>query len=315
MGNTDAFPVRTSLRGKAGLGFALGLGFWTALPSAAAQSRASAHYKIVADVLDAGGGIASSAAYDFVSSVGGVTGLQASANVGNRTGYIGQLYEVALALDVPAGPLEVHEATSFTLHATELWDDGTSWKLPPAEVAWTFASGQEFATLHPGGLLDTHTVYQNSTVHLIASRPPFSVALLITVLDSVEDNLGLYAGDDLPDLWQVEHFGLDNPLAAPDLDPDGDGSDNRSEYFAFTLPLDPNSVFSASIEPDGADGWSVRFLSIVNRRYWLQSSPSLEPGSWADVAGPVPGSGGGLFFPLPEPSGEDSLHFRVVMRP
>ncbi|MEI7908535.1 MAG: hypothetical protein WCK77_02760 [Verrucomicrobiota bacterium] len=53
-----------------------------------------------------------------------------------------------------------------------------------------------------------------------------------------------YAADDLPDAWQELYFGFGNANAAPDQDPDHDGSSNAFEYAAGLLPTDATSRFS-----------------------------------------------------------------------
>lgn len=63
------------------------------------------------------------------------------------------------------------------------------------------------------------------------------------------DNLGSYAGDGLPDWWQVQFFGLDNPSGAPESDPDGDGQNNLLEFIAGSNPTNAASRFWLRLEP------------------------------------------------------------------
>lgn len=44
----------------------------------------------------------------------------------------------------------------------------------------------------------------------------------------------------LDDAWQNQYFGLDNPLAAPTADPDGET--NSFEFTAGLIPSDPQSL-------------------------------------------------------------------------
>jgi hypothetical protein len=107
------------------------------------------------------------------------------------------------------------------------------------------------------------------------------------VLDSIPDNFGSYAGDNLADDWQFDHFGLDNPLAAPLLDPDDDGQNNRFEFIAGLVPTDPLSRFSLVIAPvPGQPGQkNVVFDPIIaGRTYTVMTSPDLTPGSWDPLA-------------------------------
>jgi hypothetical protein len=62
-------------------------------------------------------------------------------------------------------------------------------------------------------------------------------------VDSIPDNYGTYAGDGLPDSWQNQYFGLDNPNAAPNKDVTGTGQNNLFKYTAGLDPTNPASVF------------------------------------------------------------------------
>ena len=60
---------------------------------------------------------------------------------------------------------------------------------------------------------------------------------------------GSYAADGVGDDWQFQYFGLNNPNAAPLLDPDGDGQNNLFEFTAGLVPTNPLSRFLVSIAP------------------------------------------------------------------
>ena len=60
---------------------------------------------------------------------------------------------------------------------------------------------------------------------------------------------GPYAGDGLPDDWQRKYFGkTGGPIAAPSADPDGDGQNNRFEYFSGTNPTKAESHFRSHVQ-------------------------------------------------------------------
>ncbi|MEN9021767.1 MAG: hypothetical protein ABF370_14810, partial [Verrucomicrobiales bacterium] len=69
-----------------------------------------------------------------------------------------------------------------------------------------------------------------------------------------DDDFGSYAGDGLPDDWQVQYFGEDNADAGPNVDADGDGDSNLYEYHARLLPNDPTSFLSITLTPDATEG-------------------------------------------------------------
>ncbi len=125
-----------------------------------------------------------------------------------------------------------------------------------------------------------------------------SVDLAVTHLRGDSD------GDGLPDWWELTYFG-GRTAALPHDDPDADGSDNFSEYWANTHPLDPLCVLeliSLHRDADGADvvGWrtaSGRRYSILAASNLLQSSWSTagvvsvysEPSCvWTNIATPSP---------------------------
>lgn len=296
-----------------GIAAALLLASFSAL-EAAAQGRASAAYHVEMEMLGSVSSAGASAAYTDLAGAGETAGGPAIApGSTHRGGYTGQLYDV-IGIRFPANPLEAPETSVVTLALREIWDDATTWTPPAASASWSLLFGGEYAALSPDGRLETQAVYQNSAVLARATRPPFSGVLTVVITDNILDNFGSYAGDSLSDLWQAKNFGLGHALAGPLDDPDHDGSDNQSEYFALTDPNDASSLFSASLEADGAGGLRLVFHSVVNRRYWLETSSSLSPGSWSEIGGPLAGTGGSLFFGLPAPSQPQQI-FRIRMRP
>lgn len=103
------------------------------------------------------------------------------------------------------------------------------------------------------------------------------------MLDTIPDNFGSYAGDDLGDDWQFDHFGLDNPLAGPLLDPDGDGQNNLFEFTAGLIPTNPLSRFLITIAPvpGQATQKDIIFDPIVaGRSYTVLTSLDLTNSSW-----------------------------------
>ena len=106
----------------------------------------------------------------------------------------------------------------------------------------------------------------------------------LTVLNTLPDNYGSYAGDGLDDDWQVQYFGPANPIAGPLMDPDGDGQDNRFEFTAGIDPTDPLSRFLLRVEPvAGQPGQkNLIFAPIkVGRSYNILTSTTLETDSWS----------------------------------
>jgi len=84
----------------------------------------------------------------------------------------------------------------------------------------------------------------------------------------------------------VRYFGLDNPLAAPGLDPDGDGQDNLFEFIAGLDPTDAASRFRVDIAavPGQPGQKQVTFSPrLADRTYVVRASADLSAGSWAEI--------------------------------
>lgn len=151
-------------------------------------------------------------------------------------------------LTLTAASLNVNETATGQLAAWQLLDDATFLAIPAASVTWSVASSP-LTGISTGGLATAGTVYQNTAATAQGIHLGQTGTLGLTVLESIADNFGTYAGDSLSDDWQFQHFGLNNPNAAPLLDPDGDGHNNFFEYNAGIIPTDNTSKFSWRIDP------------------------------------------------------------------
>jgi len=245
-----------------------------------AVPRASADYRIPADATDAGGERTASVSYSNDGSAGGITGTSAVAANTMKGGYIGQLYEATgLTLDSPAST--VNETASIPLAASLSLDDATTLAVPATSMLWSVLDGP--LSISAGGLATAGAVYQNTGASLQGSHAGLTGILDLTVIELFPDNFGIYAGDGLPDDWQVFHFGPDNPAAAPSGDPDQDGFDNRFEFTAGTGPSDPHSVFRLRMEPaPGVPGHTRIIFSprLFDRTYTVKSSTNLLSDEW-----------------------------------
>ena len=279
-----------------------------------AGPRTSSDYKVTAESVDAGGARAASSSYTNDGGIGGVVGLSTVASPAQtaRAGYIGQLYEVA-ALAVAASPTSVNEAQTTQLAATQVMDDDTTLPVPAEDVAWSVLSGP-IAEIGSGGLVTTESVYQDTPAQAQGSHAGLLGVVNLTVLETLPDNFGSYAGDGLGDDWQIQYFGQDNPLAAPLLDPDGDGQNNSFEFTAGLVPTDPLSRFSLTIAPvPGEPGQKeLVFDPIVGgRSYTVMTSTSMAPGSWSPLVGGIEVDDGDQRSVTDPSAGETSKFYRV----
>ena len=258
------------------------------LRSLGVGARISTSYTLLPETLDAGGRRSTSARYTHDGSVGGITGISTVAAPAEtaKHGYLGQLTEVT-ALQLAAAPTTVDETATRQLSATQLLHDLTTTAVPAASISWSVLSGP-LTGIDASGLATAATVYQNTAATAQGSYAGATGTLGLTVLDSIPDNFGSYAGDGLADGWQNQYFSATPANAAPLLDPDGDGQNNRFEFTAGLIPTNPLSRFTLTIAPvPGLPGQKdVVFDPIVaGRTYTVKTSPDLSAASWITLAG------------------------------
>ena len=118
--------------------------------------------------------------------------------------------------------------------------------------------------------------------------------------------------DAISDEWKIRFFGdVENPLAAPDADPDGDGVTNLIEYLAGTDPTDatsrPRLTATPALTNGHASGLTLRLLTAPGKLYVSEWSTSLIAPNWrpfatnygdgfsSDIATPSAPSGTGFY--------------------
>ena len=256
------------------------------LPAIAhAGPRTSANYNVATDSADAGGKRATSASYTNDGSAGGIAGLSTVAAPAEtaKSGYIGQLYDIT-GLVVNAGSASVSETAMLQLAAWQFLDDTTYLAVPAASVAWSVPSGP-ITGITAAGIATAGVVYQNTPATVQGSLGGFNGIYNLTVLDTIPDNFGSYAGDGVGDDWQVQYFGLNNPNAAPNVDFDGTGQTNLFKYIAGLNPLD-GSRFTLSIAAVNGplEQANLIFSPVVaGRTYVVKAKPSLTAATWDPV--------------------------------
>ena len=254
---------------------------------ALAAPRNSASYSIVAETTDTGGRRTTSANYTNDGSTGliaGMSNVTAPAETAKH-GYVAQLFNVT-DLAVNAATTNVNEGTTLQLAAWQVLDDATFLAVPATSVAWSVQSGP-LTGIDANGLATAGIVYQNTAASAQGNYLGNEGVLELTVVNIADDDFGVYAGDGLGDDWQVQYFGQDNPLAAPGLDPDGDGGTNAFEFTAGLIPTDPASVFRLRLE--AVPGQPTRKNIIFNprldgRTYNVTTRPAIESGSWQPLS-------------------------------
>lgn len=243
---------------------------------------AKAHWCVAApNSIDTGGRPTSSANYANDGSLGGIGGISTNSNQQARHGYIGQLTEVA-SVNFTGTPAAVNEGATSQITGTARLDDDTITALPGADISWGLFA-YPIKGITTGGLATASLVYSNVIATLNGSYLGVAGNGSLFVVDDLPDNYGTYAGDGLPDSWQNQYFGLNNPNAAPSADFSGTGQNNLFKYFAGLNPTNPTSLFRLSIER--VDGQSNRRTLIFaprwdDRTYTPLFRTNLLTGTW-----------------------------------
>ena len=256
------------------------LGFATA--SVFGQTRVTSTYRMATEALTGGGGRVASASYTMQTSVDGwaAPAVATAPSASLKTGFAGQLYEVS-GLQLAASPSVVNEGGASLLSARAELDDASLLGLSNSNVVWrNYSSVLAGVTL--GGLATAGNVYQTTAALVGGQYLDVSNVVSLTVLNVNPDDFGLFGGDGIPDHWQVDIFGENNPLGMAAADPDGDGQNNLLEYMAGVSPVDAASRFYFQLGLRQGHSQSLVFSpSLPGRRYTvlycthLGSSPFL----------------------------------------
>ena len=225
-----------------------------------------------------------SAAGEFGAASNAVT---TSTNYSSKSGFVGQLYDiVALSVIAPFSN-NLNEAASRQLAAAPLADDATNLgSIDPSTVAWSIITGP-IASVSSSGLATAGNVYQDTLATVGGTAQGLSGQLTLTILDINPDDYGIYANDGIPDSWQVQYFGTNNPLGLASADADGTGQTNLFKYVAGLNPLD-GARFTLSILPVGGQPSqkNLIFNPIVSgRTYTPQFTTGLTTPSWSALIG------------------------------
>ena len=236
--------------------------------------------------LDGGGLHASSANYAIDSSVGGIGGTSSGGNISTMPGSVGQLTEI-VSISVTSTPDIVNEDATSQFSATATFDDNSVSVLAGSDVTWASAS-YPLASIDSNGLATASSVYATTNGVFSGFYLGSSSTGLVAVIDSNPDNFGSYAGDGIPDSWQVQYFGTNNPNAAPGIDADGTGQNNLFKYTAGLDPTNPASVFVLQIASVSGQPTQKNLIfnpEVSGRTYTPQFRTNLVSGAWANLSG------------------------------
>ncbi len=204
-----------------------------------------------------------------------------------KPGYVGQLYDVRGLGVNGVGSNNVNERDTLQLAAAPRLDDGTLLAaLASGTVAWSVVSGPVTA-VSAAGIVTAGTVYQNTPATVRATLGSLTGTGTITVVNVNLDDYGSYASDGIDDAWQVQYFGLNNPLAGPTVDADGTGQTNLFKYLDGLNPLNPNSRFVLSISAVSgqANSRTLTFSPVYSgRTYSVQVTSNPTQPNWTPLS-------------------------------
>jgi hypothetical protein len=117
--------------------------------------------------------------------------------------------------------------------------------------------------------------------------------------------------------WRLANFGAiaNTGDAADGADSDGDGWTNAQEFAAGTNPKDGGSLLKiVAVTPSGGD-MLVSFTSVEGKTYRLESSSTLQGGSWSTVQDPIAGTGSAVQVADPGAAAQTRRFYRVMVLP
>ena len=279
-----------------------------------ADPRTSANYSIATDSVDSVGLRTASANYSHDASGGTLAGKSTAAAPATtaKAGFAGQLYEVA-GFSLSAAAVAVQEKTPVQLFGWQLLDDATFLTVPAAAVSWSVATGP-ISSISASGLATAGTIYQTTPATVEGGYEGRTANFGLSIVNLDADDYGSYAADGLPDDWQVQYFGIDNPNAAPNGDASHTGQTNLFKYVAGLNPIDPASVFTLSIQPvpNQSTQKALVFSPVVaGRTYTVESTPNLS--AWSPLTGATESDAGAERTVTDLDASGESKFYRVLI--
>lgn len=117
--------------------------------------------------------------------------------------------------------------------------------------------------------------------------------------------------------WRLANFGTPSSSgnSADSADPDGDGMTNAQEFAAGTDPRNPASALKITQLQGSGSNMILSFPTSAGRIYRMESSDSLQSGSWVVVADNIAGTGGAVQVTDSGGAGHGKRFYRLVAHP
>ncbi|MCW1924980.1 autotransporter-associated beta strand repeat-containing protein [Luteolibacter arcticus] len=114
--------------------------------------------------------------------------------------------------------------------------------------------------------------------------------------------------------WQIQHFGsTSDPEAAPPADPDGDGTDNATEFLLSLDPKNGSSSFKAT-GTHGPGGFTITWPSAVGVQFEVFRSATLEA-PWDSIHTTTGTGTTDSFTDTPPPAGNAFYKIAILASP
>jgi len=211
--------------------------------------------------------------------------------------------------------------------------DKLAYMLPPVGVAKTNHSPSNIAINNTWSRPHLKAAYNYLFVVEDGSYGIHNLSYAVGLLKaSIADLSGDANNDTLPDAWQVQYFGSYNdPMAAPNACPAGDGVPNWMKY---NLGLDPKvpgmalptgvvwtngkQLTAGPINPGDTNvvaiftAAEVAFTTEAGKNYQIQACSSLS-GGWQNIGQPIAGTGSTVSYVTPTRKDAQQF-FRVIVQ-
>ena len=119
------------------------------------------------------------------------------------------------------------------------------------------------------------------------------------------------------DDWKVRFFGsISSPLAADNVDADGDGVPNWQEYLAGTDPMNSASVLAfakGDVSSYGPNGVALNWLTAPGKNYILESIPAIGGKTWTAIN---TNAGDGYYYQFIQTKiNSNAQYYRIRLKP
>lgn len=143
------------------------------------------------------------------------------------------------------------------------------------------ATGISGTTYSDSGLADGATWYYTVGAEGLPGLGAFTPPVSATTYTALEN-------------WRLANFGsiANSGMSADSADPDGDGQTNLQEFTAGTDPNNRSSALGITQTQTSGNDVIVSFPTAVGKLYRLESSDTLQTGSWTPVQDHIAGTGG-----------------------